>query len=110
MKLLVLVALLAWAPSRADSKATLEITARVVEIPKGYFYCGVIAEQGVIRYEVLTVDKGVYAAKEIAVVVLCPADHRVGQKQRMVLVPAKPGEYVDKLGGSLPRYRAVLVK
>jgi hypothetical protein len=108
MKILVLLALLAWVgPARAD-KVTLEVTARVVEIPKGYVFCGVIAEWGVIRYEVVRVDKGDYIVKEIAVVVLCPADHRIGENHKLKLGPAKPGSYVDKLGGSLPRYRALV--
>jgi hypothetical protein len=106
MKLLVLL-LLAATPALADPKpAPIEITAKVLEIPKPIYYCGVIAFRTVVRFEVVSVDKGALTAKEVFGIVLCPETLKVGQTKQLVLAPPTKSDqgYVDKFPKTAPRY------
>ena len=94
MRLVVLALVLLATPAFAEP---VEVTAKVVEMPKKMIYCGVIAYRAVVRYEVITVDKGAYTPKEIFAVELCPERLKVGAKRRLrLLKPAVAGNFHDE--------------
>jgi hypothetical protein len=99
MKLAILVVALAFlgaAPANAEP-APLQITAKVVEMPKKIIFCGVIAYRAVVRYEVISVDRGKLATKEVLVVELCPELLKAGMTRKLRLRPAtKRDTYVDE--------------
>jgi hypothetical protein len=106
MKLLVVLCLLA-GPAAADPKpARVEITAKVLEIPKPIYYCGVIAYRTVVRFEVISVDKGTLADKQVFAVVLCPETIKVGQTRKLILERETKSDqgYVDKFPKTSPRW------
>lgn len=106
MRLAVLVVMMLCLPATADPpkpvpkpvvKERLEVTVKVAEIPKPIYYCGVIAFRTVVRFEVISVDKGTWADKDVYAVQLCPEVLKVGQKLHLVLEkPTGDQGYVDK--------------
>lgn len=90
MKLVVLCMLLFAPAAFADP---VEVTAKVVELPKNGIRCGVIAFRAVVRYEVISVDKGVFPSKELFAVELCPENLRVGDKKRLRLLNPEKGSH-----------------
>jgi len=100
MKILIL-ALLLFAPAtvRADA-APIEVTAKLVEKPKQIALCGVIAWKAVVRYELISVEKGKVSgagsgAKELLVVVTCPEFFKVGETRKLKLWPVGKNDSFD---------------
>jgi hypothetical protein len=58
--------------------------------------CGVRAYRAVVRYEVISVDKGKLTAKEVLVVELCPERLKPGMTRKLRLWPATKENYVDE--------------
>ncbi len=98
MKLAILSILLAVSPAVATAEpAPLQVTAKVLEMPKKLRYCGVIAFRAVVRYQVISVDKGAYTGKEIFVVELCPETLKAGQTRKLRLrLPTKNDSFADE--------------
>jgi len=96
MKLLVF-ALLLFAPATvAAEPAPIQVTAKLVEMPKKIILCGRIAYRAVVRYEVITVEKGKITEKEILVVELCPEFRKLGETRKLRLRPVtKNDSFVD---------------
>lgn len=76
--------------------ADVEVTAKIVELPKTP-HCGYLMIKAVVRYEVISVDKGTYKPKEVLAIETCPEMLAVGVRRRFTLLgPAKPGTYIDQ--------------
>lgn len=108
MKLAILVLLLL-SPTAKAEPAPLQITAKVVEMPKKIIYCGVIAYRAVVRYQVISVERGKLPApaKEVFVVELCPEALKVGQTRKLRLWPVtNKSSFVDDFKAMIgPRWR-----
>ncbi len=108
MKLVLICLLLLVVPKAFADSVPVEVTAKIVEMPKKMIYCGYIKFRAVVRYEVITVDKGTFASKELLAVETCPENLRVGMQRRLALKgPAKKGSYVDDIQRPGPRWEAV---
>ena len=92
---LVLICLLLCAPEAFADPVPVEVTAKVVEMPKQVIFCGYLAFKAVVRFEVISVDRGFYAPKELLGVYLCPENLSLGAEVRLRLVKADAGGYQD---------------
>lgn len=92
---LVLICLLLLAPRAVADPAPVEVTVKVVEMPKKIIFCGYIAFRAVVRFEVISVDKGTFAPKELLGVYLCPETLKLGAELRLRLVNPAKGSYQD---------------
>lgn len=93
---LVIVCLLLFAPAASAEPAPLQVTAKLVEMPKKIIYCGYIAYRAVVRYELISVERGKLTSKEILVVELCPEGRKVGEIRKLRLRPVTPKDsFVD---------------
>lgn len=91
---LVLLCMLLFAPAALADP--VEVTAKIVELPKPP-HCGYLMIKAVVRYEVISVDKGIYKPKEVLAIETCPEMLSVGAQRRFTLLrPAKPGSYIDQ--------------
>ena len=86
MKLVVLCLLL-FAPVAAAEPAPLQVTAKLVEKPAKIIACGRIAYKAVVRYEVISVERGSVTGKELLVVELCPEFRKLGETRKLLLRP-----------------------
>ena len=106
MKLL-LTMLLLFAPATARAAPPpIEVTAKVLELPRNVPHCGYLVWRAVVRYQVLSVDRGTLARKEILVVELCPEFLEVGKTRKLRLRPVTAKDsFVDEFKTRLgPRY------
>jgi hypothetical protein len=94
MKLVVLCLLLL-APRAFADPVPVEVTVKVVEMPKQVILCGYIAFKAVVRFEVISVDQGSFAPKELLGVYLCPELLKPGTQLRLRLVKPAKGSYQD---------------
>jgi hypothetical protein len=83
------LALLLGLSTTARAEPALEVTAKVIEMPKKIIYCGILAFRAVVRYQVITVDRGATSAKELFVVELCPESLKVGLTRKLRLRPTR---------------------
>lgn len=96
MKLVTLGLLLLLAPATASAEP-LHVTAKVVERPKQIILCGRIAYRAVVRYELVSVERGKLATKELLVVELCPEFRKVGETRKLRLRPVTRNDsFVDE--------------
>lgn len=93
---LVLICLLLVAPRAFADPVPVEVTAKVVEMPKKIVFCGYFAFKAVVRFEVISVDKGTFAPKELLGVYLCPEGLKAGAELRLRLVKPASGAYHDE--------------
>ncbi len=95
---LVILCLLLFAPAVALAEpAPLKVTAKLVELPKQIRPCGVIAHWAVVRYEVISIERGKLDTKELLVVALCPEMLKLGQTRKLALRPApKNDSFADE--------------
>ena len=92
---LVLICLLLIAPRAVADPAPVEVTVKVAEMPKKIIFCGYLAFRAVVRFEVISVDKGTFTPKELLGVYLCPETLKLGAELRLRLVNPATGSYQD---------------
>ncbi len=96
MKLVVLCLLLVAPVVVAAEPAPLQVTAKLVEKPAKIIACGRIAYKAVVRYEVISVERGSVTSKELLVVELCPEFRKLGETRKLPLRPVnKHDSFVD---------------
>jgi hypothetical protein len=96
MKLAFLLLVMVSLPAAAEP-APLQVTANVVEMPKQIRLCGKIAFRSVVRYEVVSVDKGKLTGKQLLVVETCPEFLEPGETRKLRLWPTtKNDSYSDE--------------
>lgn len=107
MKVLLVLCLLL-APVAADT-TPLHVTAKIVAMPKQIIACGRIAFKAVVRYEVITVDKGTYDKTQLFVVELCPEFRKLGETRNLKLRPVTRNDsFADEFKASPgPRWAVV---
>ncbi len=90
------LALCLWFASTAVADPVpVEVTAKIVEMPKPTPHCGYFMFKSVVRYEVISVDKGVYQPTEVLAVESCPETLSLGMQRRMTLLGPAKGSYLD---------------
>lgn len=94
---LVILCLLLFAPAALAESPPLQVTAKVVEMPKKIIRCGVFAYRAVVRYELISVERGTLTTKEILVVELCPEMLETGKTRKLRLRPVtKNDSFADE--------------
>ena len=106
MKLLLAILLL-FAPAAASATPPpIQVTAKVLELPRNVPHCGIFAWRAVVRYQVISVERGKLDRKEILVVELCPEFLKRGETRKLRLRSATANDsfindFKTRLG---PRY------
>ena len=82
------------------------VTAKIVEMPPRIIACGRIAYKAVVRYEVISVERGSVTGKELLVVELCPEFRKLGETRKLRLRPVTRNDsFVDDFKSRQgPRY------
>src|SRR5688500_11030304 len=106
IRTMTIVAVMLWASAaHADKSKRIDVIARVAEIPPNLGCCGIIAVRAVLRYEVVEVKTGSYAARDLFVGVSCPELQKVGDVYRLVVEPLRsPSQFIDLFKSRAPRY------
>ncbi len=107
MKLLLAILLLfAPAAAKAAPPPPIEVTAKVLELPRNVPHCGIFAWRAVVRYQVISVERGKLDRKDILVVELCPEFRKLGETRKLRLRPATAKDsFIDDFKTRLgPRY------